>query len=83
MLDQDTIDVLTNSAEFYRKRHDGELSLMQELYVIDDCRTRRESAAHPLQDEVYADKEMARATQQKEAAKEPLKCSEQTNYNNH
>ena len=62
MLDQDTIDVLTNSAEFYRKRHNGELSLMQELYVIDDCRTRRESAANHLLDEVFADKEMVFTT---------------------
>lgn len=75
--------MLTNSAEFYRKRYNGELRLMQDLYVIDDGRTRRESAANQLQDEVFADKEMARSGKQKEAGKEPLKSCEETNYNNH
>ena len=60
LLDQDMIATLANAAEFYQKRHNGELPLMQDLYVIDNCRTRRESAANPLQDEVNADKEMAR-----------------------
>ena len=48
MLEQDMIDMLANSAEYYRKRYNGELRLMQDLYVIDDGRTRRESAANQL-----------------------------------